>query len=216
MSSSMRAPVLDGVRMLELDSGPAGRVAGMLMSDQGALVTLLRRVPGGSLEPHAVWDRGKAIREASGSGLESMTGQLLGTTDVLLEGADGFATDGDGERLAALRGRHPHLVTARITAYGPTGPLTDRSTDAASLVAARYGLSSAQPGWDADDPSHLALPVVEVATGLLLAQGIAAALRAEADVQYDHIRRIGISEQRFCLGEVSCHPCDEEVGLALQ
>ena len=70
-------------------------------------------------------------------------------------------------------------VVARVTAYGTTGPLAARATDPESLVVARYGLATAQTGWE-PGPVHLRVPYVSVNAAILLVTGtLAAVLRGD-------------------------------------
>jgi crotonobetainyl-CoA:carnitine CoA-transferase CaiB-like acyl-CoA transferase len=69
-------------------------------------------------------------------------------------------------------------ITGTVTAYGTTGPLAARSDDPESLVAARYGLATAQPGWQ-PGPVHLRLPYISVNAGALLVIGVLAAALGE-------------------------------------
>ena len=51
----------------------------------------------------------------------------------------------------------PESVVGSVTAYGSSGPLASSAADPESLVTARYGLASAQAGWQ-PGPSHLRVP----------------------------------------------------------
>jgi formyl-CoA transferase len=71
------------------------------------------------------------------------------------------------------------LTIPAVSAYGSQGPLGGRAADPESLVAARYGLSTAQPGWQ-PGPVHLRLPYVTVNAACLLVTGLLAGVLAEA------------------------------------
>jgi crotonobetainyl-CoA:carnitine CoA-transferase CaiB-like acyl-CoA transferase len=171
-------PALDGICVLDLGAGPAGRVAGMLLADHGARVL---RVDSSDHDAHdavGVWDRGaesvtwSSVMRAFGHGRSG------GSLDVVLFGPPGSSDRRRPRHPSArrLRREDPWVITARVTAYGPRGPLAQHTSDDASLVAARAGMAAAQAGWLEGAPADLVPPVLETAAGLLLVIGLAAAL----------------------------------------
>jgi crotonobetainyl-CoA:carnitine CoA-transferase CaiB-like acyl-CoA transferase len=134
--------VLDGIRVLDLTSGIAGPMTGMLLADHGADVVRIEAPQGDPFASsgYQVWQRGKrnAVLDLHDNGDRAAFGRLAARADVLLESfAPGTAAslDIDYEDLAPA---NPGLVYCSITGYGRDGALTDRpGIDA--LVAARSG-----------------------------------------------------------------------------
>ncbi len=109
---------------------------------------------------------------------------LLGRADVVLYGpacgrhGEVAARGDDALALTVLdriRSRRPDLITGRVTAYGPVGPLAYRSVDPEIMVAARAGLAGAQSGW-LPGPSGFRFPLLSANAALLLVIGVLAAL----------------------------------------
>lgn len=172
---------LDGLLVLDLGGGIAGAVAGMLLSDNGARVIMVKHEGGvpDRLHPgHRVWDRGKESLAADlrdGAGRELFDG-LLARADVLLHTYPPARACELGVDHESASRRNARLITCAITGYGSRGPLAGRTCDDA-LVSARTGLSARQPGWS-PGPSHIVPPIPSVAAALLAVQGILAALLA--------------------------------------
>ena len=168
---------LDGIRVLDLTHGPAGALASMFLSDNGARVIhalppgghALRADPG-----YKVWDRGKESIFLDVSADRLAFQKLVGASDVLLES---YAPSSDYqafvsyERLAPL---NPGIVHCSITAYGREGPLRDEPAQH-DLVMARVGILASQPSFRAG-PVHVVHPLPHVGAALLAAQGMVAAL----------------------------------------
>jgi len=135
--------VLDGVTVLDLTSGIAGPVTGMLLADHGAQVTKIEPPGGDPTRGYSgaqVWHRGKrsaVLDPHDGADRERLLA-LATHADVLIEnfapgGAAELGLDHD-----ALLARNPRLVHCSITAYGDDGAHAHRpAVDA--LVAARTG-----------------------------------------------------------------------------
>ncbi|HEX4218247.1 MAG TPA: CoA transferase [Acidimicrobiales bacterium] len=142
--------VLSGIRVLDLSSGIAGPITGMLLSDHGADVVKVEP-PGGdpfrSSPGYAAWLRGRRSAELDLT-TEDDSATFVGlvrNADIVLES---FAP-GTTERLAidadTLLAENPALIYCSITGYGPhTGHNSRPGYDA--LVAARLGLLHEQRG----------------------------------------------------------------------
>jgi len=157
-----------GVEVLELSTGIAAPMAGMLLADQGARVTRVER-PGG--DPFAgepswrVWNRGKRsvaldLRDPHELGRFLA---MVDHADVLLESCAPGVTARLGIDPAALLARNPALVYCSITAYGTNNEHADRPGYEA-LVAARTGRQWAQRGGILS-PAQLDLPEVPIPHG---------------------------------------------------
>jgi crotonobetainyl-CoA:carnitine CoA-transferase CaiB-like acyl-CoA transferase len=142
--SGTSAPVLDGIRIIDLSTGIAGPVATMLLAGQGASVTVVQRPGGDPLTPllhgSRVWRRGAAPVEidlTTDDGRARLD-QLVGEADVLVEShRPGVAArlGVDFDRLHAL---NPQLVVCTIDGYGDHPDHAGRPAYDA-LVAARTG-----------------------------------------------------------------------------
>jgi crotonobetainyl-CoA:carnitine CoA-transferase CaiB-like acyl-CoA transferase len=140
---------LHGVRVIELTWGIAGPMTGMLLADQGAIVTRLEppHDPFADQPGYRVWNRGKRsavidLREPSGyKAFRSLAAQA----DVVLDSFRPGVTKRlriDHDTLAAV---NPRLITCSLTAYGEDTEHRNRPGYEA-LVAARTGSHWAQHG----------------------------------------------------------------------
>src|SRR5262249_21462488 len=101
---------LDGVRVLDLTSGIAGPVAGMLLADLGADVVKVYPPGGGPSETEPglhVWDRNKtsaSLDLSRAEDVESLT-RLAGGADVILVGSGAPISDDALRDLGLTPGR---------------------------------------------------------------------------------------------------------------
>jgi len=152
--------VLAGLRVLDLSSGIAGPMVGMLLADHGADVTKIEPPggdPGRRQLGYHVWQRGKqsAVLDLTSAADREDLRALLRHADVLVESYEadeparlGLAPD----ELAAL---NPRLVHCSITGYGDDPRHRGRPAIDA-LVAARTGLHFEQRGWPEGAIYHMA------------------------------------------------------------
>jgi crotonobetainyl-CoA:carnitine CoA-transferase CaiB-like acyl-CoA transferase len=179
---------LEGLRVVELASGLAGPLAGMLLADYGAEVV---KVEG----PEGDWARGLRGFQMWNRGKHSVVLDLEGpdaghaTARELLRRADVVITDynpAHSERLrlspAHLSQLSPRLIRCAIGGFGAL-PGYEHLTPHEGIVAAAAGkftgmdvLSGASPHYAGDRPLYSAAPVASYAAGQLAFQGIAAAL----------------------------------------
>ncbi len=144
------ASVLEGLRVLDLSSGVAGPITGMLLADHGADVIKVEP-PGGDpfrgTAGYDVWLRGRRSAELDlrDSGDHQRFLALARHADVVVQS---FAP-GTAERLGidapTLLAENPALVYCSISAYGPHAGHRDRPGYDA-LVAARLGILDEQRG----------------------------------------------------------------------
>jgi len=144
------ASVLQGIRVLDLSSGIAGPIAGMMLADHGADVIKIEP-PGGdpwrSMPGAAAWLRG---RRSAVLDLRTRTDRdallaLSRSADVVLESFSPGVTTRLGIDAGALLGQNPRLVYCSITGYGHH-PVHGERPGYDALVAARLGLLHEQRG----------------------------------------------------------------------
>jgi crotonobetainyl-CoA:carnitine CoA-transferase CaiB-like acyl-CoA transferase len=159
-SERSRAGVLAGLRVIDLSSGIAGPMTGMLLADHGADVIKLEPPggdPGRSQLGYRVWQRGKrsAVLELSRAEDREDLLALLRQADVLIESFEAEERARLGLAYDALAARNPRLVHCSITGYGDDPRHRGRpALDA--LVAARTGLHFEQRGWPEGAVYHMA------------------------------------------------------------
>jgi crotonobetainyl-CoA:carnitine CoA-transferase CaiB-like acyl-CoA transferase len=173
------APVLQGLRVVEIGQYVAAPLAATIFADLGAHVVKIERPGGDPLRRDparfAAWNRSKEAVELD---LQSDAGRrdalaLIDGADLVVEnlrpGALGrLGLDPDG-----LRQERPRLVTCSISAWGGSGPARD-DPGWEPLVHARAG---AQQGlFTGDDAIWLPFPMASVAAALLGVLGAGAAL----------------------------------------
>jgi crotonobetainyl-CoA:carnitine CoA-transferase CaiB-like acyl-CoA transferase len=175
--------VLEGIRVVDLSSGPVGGFATMVLADFGADVIKVEP-PGGdrfrALAASPMWLRGKRsvaldLREP---GALAQLHALLGGADVLVvSGPPGRARRWGVDAAAALQ-LQPALVHCSISAWGSRGPWAELPGYDA-LVAARSGRMRAfSRQLRRDGPVYTAVPVAMHAAAQGAVQGIGAALLA--------------------------------------
>ncbi|HTB20440.1 MAG TPA: CoA transferase [Bryobacteraceae bacterium] len=182
------APVLKGIRVLDLSSIVAGPTASMILSDLGADIIKVERTGGGedgrAMGPHrgdwgayfVALNRGKrsiALDLAKPEGRAAVL-RLASTCDVFLENFRGGKAAALGLDEAAIRARKPDIIYASLSAYGPSGPdYTKPGYDA--VLQARTGIMSVT-GTGQGHPMRTGVSILDVTTGTWMALGILAAL----------------------------------------
>ena len=175
---------LDRMRVLELGSGMAGALAGMLLAENGAEVIRVEP-PGGDRERERpgslVWHRGKRsvvldLRDAKD---RERFVALAATADGLIE----TLGPGEAERLgvgyATLGGSAPRLVYLSITGFGERGPLRDLP-GYEGVLAAVSGRMAEQQGFRAG-PIFTPVPIASYGAAMLGVEGLLAALWARRE-----------------------------------
>lgn len=175
---------LQGIRVLDLTSGPAGGLTTMMLADFGAEVLLVtrpgRQQPFAQLAAAPMWQRGKQSLEldlGSPAALEQLHA-LCGSADVLVCNWRPRSLEAKGLDAESVRRRHPHLVFCHITGYGHEGPLANLPgyEHAAAALCGRMQLF--QGLVDRTGPVFSALQVGIHACAQSAATGILAALHA--------------------------------------
>ncbi len=103
--------------------------------------------------------------------------ELVASADAVVTGYRPGALDRFGLSPQALHDRHPGIVVATLSAWGPTGPwVRRRGFD--SLVQAATGIATAEAGGDPDGarPGVLPAQALDHATGYLTAAAVLRAL----------------------------------------
>ena len=172
----VRAPSLDGLRVLDLTRVIAGPVATRTLASHGADVL---RVDGPRLpdDRGGLFDSGAGKRhvvlDLADAADRRTVEELLGQADVVVQGYRPGAFDAFGLDPAALAERHPHLVTVRLSAWGTTGPWQERR-GFDSLVQAATGIADRCGG--PDGPGVLPAQALDHGTGHLAAALVLGAL----------------------------------------
>jgi crotonobetainyl-CoA:carnitine CoA-transferase CaiB-like acyl-CoA transferase len=135
--------ILQGLEVLDLSTGIAGPMTGMLLADHGARVTRIERPgpdPFEGLSGSRVWLRGKrrATLDLRDESDRDVFLALARRADVVIESFRPGVADRLGVDHTTLLAANPRLVHCTITAYGETGAHADRPGYDA-LVAARTG-----------------------------------------------------------------------------
>ena len=180
---------LAGVRVLEFSQIVAASYGGVNLSDLGADVVKIEPIEGEAYRSSGAVVPGEGKRFQSlnrgkrslAVDLQNETGQAL--IHRIVGGFDAALINyrpGVAERLGidyeTLREHHPGLVYARITGFGPEGPMS--SLGATDLVAGAYGGLVASAGRTNEVGGAVAPipPIADYTTGLACAMAICAAL----------------------------------------
>ncbi len=181
----MSAPLLEGVRVIDLGDWHTGPAAGAILADYGAEVIRIEG-PGGDLYRHS-----STTRNGDGAGWIAANRnkrfvqldikqpddfarlkQLIAKADVFLHNTRPGAMKRAGLDAETLRAEHPRLIHASISAYGQRGPYaTDPGFD--TLFQAVSGLCTLQ---GKERPEVVRTLIVDKTTSPIVAQAICAAL----------------------------------------
>src|SRR5262245_6881007 len=187
MSASDPRP-LAGMVVIDLTRVLAGPYCTLVLSNLGARVIKVERPPSGD---EARWIGpfvgGKSLYfSALNHGKESIAldlkraddravfDRLLDAADVLVENYRPGVLDRLGYGWPVLRARWPRLVYAAASGFGQTGPLRERP--AFDMVAQAMGGIMSLTGYPDGPPARVGVSIGDIAAGLFLAAGVAAAL----------------------------------------
>ncbi len=190
----MRAPALDGIRVLELGNFMAGPYAGTLLADMGADVVKIEAPDGGdhsrALGPFPAPGadgagflrlnrnkRGIALDLKSPDGAAAFRA-LAGEADVIIENFRAGTMDALGVGYESLAADHAGLIYLAITGFGRTGPYRDRA-GLDLILQAESGLMSVT-GEPDGPPVKIGVPAVDLTSALYGAYAVLCALIARA------------------------------------
>ena len=192
--------VLDGIRVLDLSSGPVGGIATMILADFGADVVKIER-PGGdpwrSLAAAPMWLRGKRSVELdlSATAGQDQLRELAAEADVALTTCRPGTAGRLGADYDSLRAANEGLIYCAITGWGPEGPYADYPAYE-GVVAAKSGRMLGFSGQrQREGPAFAAVPVGSHAASQGAVHGILAAL-----LERDHCGRGQIVETSLLQG----------------
>jgi crotonobetainyl-CoA:carnitine CoA-transferase CaiB-like acyl-CoA transferase len=186
MSNTSTTCVLEGMRVLDLSSGTAGAIAGMLLGDLGACV--LRANPAGGRHEEAagevVWDRNKTCTEVDWSNPSHLVrlGAFLLDSDVCVT-SDDVTRRALGLDDATMQERHPRLVHLSLPSWPPLSMGPHGGADLDALLAAVTGLAARQSSFDGG-PVDFVYPHIQYVQGLW---GAAAALAALTEREHSGV-----------------------------
>ena len=185
---------MTGVRVVDFTRVIAGPLASQVLADMGAEVIKIEnpdggddtrkgagpRVGGPSGESHffMTFNRGKksvALDFTKPEG-QAVVHKLLEKTDVLLQNFRPGVLERYGLDYPSLAARYPRLIYLSISAYGQTGPLSDRP-GYDPVLQAESGMMSVNGAADGEGMRH-AIAIVDTMTGIHSVAAINAALYA--------------------------------------
>lgn len=193
------ADALEGILVVALEQAVAVPLATCRLADAGARVIKLERAEGDfsrgyddyakGLSSYFVWiNRGKEscrvdLKQPSDL---AMVEAMLAKADVFIQNLAPGATDRLGIGSAALRQRHPRLITCDVSGYAPDSPDYRRKAYDL-LVQAETGLS-AITGNESSGPTRIGISIVDISTGQAAYAAILEALLRRAHTgQGSHI-----------------------------
>jgi crotonobetainyl-CoA:carnitine CoA-transferase CaiB-like acyl-CoA transferase len=169
---------LDNIRVVDLTSYIAGSYAAMMLADLGADVFKVESLAGDSfreLPGFVGWNRGKRsialdLKTAEG---RTIVERLAAGADVVMENMRPGVADRLGVGYTHLSALNPRLIFCSTTAFGSTGPYTDRP-GFDPLLQAMSGVQALQ-GFGGP-PQYLRVAITDYYAAALGAQAILAAL----------------------------------------
>src|SRR5262249_15874490 len=154
---------LQGIRVVELSTGIAGPLAGMLLADYGAEVVKVEP-PGGDPARagagFAVWNRGKESVV-----VDPQTPTTPRRLAGLLAGADVCIYTGRGALVEGAAAPNPGLVRLHTPPFAPDATPWAGGAESPELLAAAAGSSSRQSSFDGG-PVHLVYPFPSYEQGI--------------------------------------------------
>jgi crotonobetainyl-CoA:carnitine CoA-transferase CaiB-like acyl-CoA transferase len=194
MSPQSGRPPLTGIRVIDFTRVIAGPLASQILSDMGAEVIKIEnpdggddtrkgagpRVGGAQGESHffMTYNRGKksvALDFTKPDG-QAVVHKLLEKTDVLLQNFRPGVLKKYGLDYASLHRKYPRLIYLSVSAYGQTGPLSDRP-GYDPVLQGESGMMSVNGEAEGEGLRH-AIAVVDTMTGIHSVAAINAALYA--------------------------------------
>jgi crotonobetainyl-CoA:carnitine CoA-transferase CaiB-like acyl-CoA transferase len=168
--------ILQGVRVIELGTGHAVAVAGLLLAEAGAEVVKVEAKSGAEARNNAsfaVWNRSKKSVVIDPAAADSLA-TLLAGADVLLTDLTPAVRQARGLGDTALAAAYPGLIRATIGGWPAGHPLAERPVDD-TIVLAESGLMDEQSGVR-PGPIYLRFPLGSWGAAYFAATGIVARL----------------------------------------
>ena len=183
---------LEGIRVVELSHVLAGPICGLMLADLGAEVIKVERPGGGDAQR---WDVSEDDKLGSDSasffminrGKDSVTidlksedgkaalWDLISSADALVENYRVGVLDKLGFGYEDVKARFPGLVYCSVSGYGRSGPWADRG-GFDLIMQGMSGLMSFTGDAGATHPTKCGAPITDIATGVVAAMGVLAAL----------------------------------------
>ncbi|WP_419848699.1 CaiB/BaiF CoA transferase family protein [Candidatus Poriferisocius sp.] len=175
------ATALEGLRVLELGSGAAAGIAGMVLAENGAEVVKIESPQGDrdrGRPGFAVWHRGKksAVLDLADAGDRDRFLELARVADGVIEALRPATSARLGVDFETLRKLNGQLVYAAITGFGETGPWRDLPGHE-QIVAAKSGRMTTYDGVR-PGPVFTPVPIASYGAGMLAAVGLMAGIWA--------------------------------------
>ena len=181
---------LEGLRVIELAHVMAGPICGLFLSDLGAEVIKIERLPGGDatrqFSPPEIQGESAAFmmlnRGKRGVGLnlrteegQSIVRQMVSKADVVIENFRLGTMEKMGLGYKDLAKINERLIYCQITGFGRTGPLSEQG--GFDLIAQGYsGLMSVTGEGPAREPVKVGAPLTDITAGILAAFGVVCAV----------------------------------------
>lgn len=175
--------VLEGLRVVDLTSGPTGGVTTMVLADFGADVVKVEP-PGGdrfrALAAGPLWLRGKrsVVLDLRDATRRAELHRLVSTADVLVVSGPPSRAARWGVDADAALALKPDLVHCSITGWGPTGALAEVPAYDGPVAALGGRMMAFERQLKRGGPVFAALPVTSHVASQGAVQGIVAALLA--------------------------------------
>lgn len=179
---------LEGITVMDLSRALAGPYCTALLGDLGATIVKVESVKGG--DSTRVWppfegehslyfdstnrNKQSIAVDFYSEGGRQLLWDLAMQADVLVENFRPGVLTTMGLDPHQLREANPGLVIASVSGFGTTGPLSQ----AAGLDQVAQGMSGLMSitGPDADSPTRVGVPVMDIYAGVFTAVGICASL----------------------------------------
>ena len=171
------APLLEGLRVVELAGTESSARVGQFLADYGADVDMIEKPGGTALRRLPGWltlgrgKRSRLIDITTTEGRSALTEQV-NTSDVLVHSMRPAAMDALGLTYAAFAEANPRLVVASISGFGRLGPFSDVK-GYEGIVMAKLGVyqsferATRRPG-----PTFVTVPFASYCAAQIAVQGL--------------------------------------------
>jgi crotonobetainyl-CoA:carnitine CoA-transferase CaiB-like acyl-CoA transferase len=182
------APLLAGLRVLDMTQVLSGPYCTQVLADLGADVIKLEQPAGDlarAMQPHFIGDdsvyfialnrnkRSVAVDLKKPEGVD-LVRRLVARCDVVVENNRPGVLDRLGLKAAELRAQYPRLIWCAISGFGQDGPYRDKPAYDMIVQALSGGMSlTGEPG---GAPVRAGIPIGDIAAGMYATIAILAAL----------------------------------------